>query len=68
MVEGLAARLKANPRDADGWVNLMRARMVLNDPKAATAAYNDARKAFSGAPSEQAMITQSARQLGVPGA
>ncbi len=68
MVDGLAARLKANPRDADGWVNLMRARMVLNDPKAATAAYNDARKAFSGAPSEQAMITQSARQLGVPGA
>ncbi len=68
MVEGLAARLKANPRDADGWVNLMRARMVLNDQKAATAAYNDARKAFSGAPSEQAMITQSARQLGVPGA
>ena len=68
MVAGLAARLKANPRDADGWVNLMRARMVLNDPKAATAAYNDARKAFSGASSEQAMIAQSARQLGVPGA
>lgn len=68
MVDGLAARLKANPRDADGWVNLMRARMVLNDPKAATAAYNDARKALSGAPKEQTMITQSARQLGVPGA
>jgi cytochrome c-type biogenesis protein CcmH len=68
MVEGLAAKLKANPKDADGWVNLMRARMVLNDPKAATAAYHDAMKAFTGAPSQQEMLSQAAKQLAVPGA
>ena len=68
MVDGLAARLKANPKDAEGWVNLMRARMVLKDPVAATAAYRDAQKAFAGMPSAQSMLTQSARQLGVPGA
>jgi len=32
MVDGLAAKLKANPNDPDGWVELMRARMVLGDP------------------------------------
>jgi cytochrome c-type biogenesis protein CcmH len=35
MVDGLAARLRQNPRDADGWINLMRSRMVLNNPGAA---------------------------------
>jgi cytochrome c-type biogenesis protein CcmH len=68
MVESLAARLKANPKDADGWVNLMRARMVLNDPKAATGAYHDAMKAFANAPSQREMLSQAAKQLGVPGA
>ena len=68
MVDRLAARLKANPKDADGWVSLMRARMVLGDQAAATAAYRDAAKAFAGAPGEQAMLSQAARQLGVPGA
>jgi cytochrome c-type biogenesis protein CcmH len=67
MVDRLAARLKTNPRDADGWVNLMRARMVLGDPTAATAAYRDAAKAFAGAPEQRAMLSEAARQMGVPG-
>ncbi len=33
MVDGLAARLRQNPRDADGWIRLMRSRMVLHDPR-----------------------------------
>jgi cytochrome c-type biogenesis protein CcmH len=42
MVGRLAARLKANPKDPEGWINLMRARMVLGDAPAAQAAYHDA--------------------------
>jgi cytochrome c-type biogenesis protein CcmH len=68
MVDGLAARLRANPNDPDGWVSLMRARMVLNDPAAAQAAYRDARKALAGAPDRLTMVSQAAKQLGVPGA
>ena len=68
MVEGLAARLKANPNDPDGWVELMRARMVLGDPAAATAAYHEARKAFATTPDRLTMVSQAAKQLGVPGA
>jgi cytochrome c-type biogenesis protein CcmH len=68
MVDGLAARLKAKPDDPDGWVELMRARMVLGDPAAAAAAYRDARKALAGPPDRLAMLAQAARQLGVPGA
>jgi cytochrome c-type biogenesis protein CcmH len=68
MVEGLAARLKANPNDAEGWVNLMRARMVLNDPNAAAGAYHDAMRAFAGAPSQRDMVSEAAKQLNVPGA
>ena len=68
MVDGLAARLKANPNDPDGWVELMRARMVLGDPTAATAAYHDARKALAAAPDRLTMVSQAAKQLGVPGA
>ena len=68
MVDGLAARLKANPNDPDGWVELMRARMVLGDPTAATAAYHDARKALATAPDRLTMVSQAAKQLGVPGA
>jgi cytochrome c-type biogenesis protein CcmH len=68
MVDGLAARLKANPNDPDGWVELMRARMVLGDPAAATAAYQAARKAFATTPDRLTMVSQAAKQLGVPGA
>lgn len=67
MVDRLAARLKANPKDAEGWIQLMRARMVLNDPGAAQSAYRDARKAFAGAPDQLLSVTQAARRLGVPG-
>ena len=35
MVARLEGRLKANPKDEDGWIRLMRSRMVLGDAKAA---------------------------------
>jgi cytochrome c-type biogenesis protein CcmH len=64
MVGRLAARLEANPKDRDGWISLMRARMVLGDAPAAASAY---RAALAGDPSDRAQLTDAARQLGVPG-
>ena len=67
MVDGLAARLEANPKDADGWVRLMRARMVLGETREAAAALAAARAAFRGDASAQARLSQAADQLGVSG-
>jgi len=67
MVSGLAAKLKANPRDREGWERLMRARMVLGQGDQAAAAYRDANKAFAGSPADQQALRQTASQLGVPG-
>jgi cytochrome c-type biogenesis protein CcmH len=66
MVSGLAERLKANPRDRDGWERLIRARMVLGQTELATAAYKDASRAFAGSPADQQALRQTALQLGVP--
>ena len=46
MVEGLAARLKANPNDAQGWLRLVRAYSVLGEKDKARAALSDARTAL----------------------
>jgi cytochrome c-type biogenesis protein CcmH len=66
MVDGLAARLRRNPRDADGWIRLMRSRMVLHDPNAAVAALRAALAAFPGDAAAQARLRTAARELGVP--
>ena len=68
MVGGLEERLRASPRDRDGWVRLMRARMVLGDSAAATAAWRSGMRAFADSPTEQAALTEAARGLQVPGA
>ena len=71
MIEGMvakqAAALKANPHDLEGWERLIRARMVLGQPAAATQAYRDAAKAFAGSPADQAALRQTAAGLSVPG-
>lgn len=68
MVDGLAAKLKANPKDADGWLRLMRARMVLNQPGQAKQALADGKAAFAGDAATQGKLASGARDLGVPGA
>lgn len=68
MVSGLEERLRTSPRDRDGWVRLMRARMVLGDSAAATAALRNGLRAFADSPSDQAALTEAARGLSVPGA
>jgi cytochrome c-type biogenesis protein CcmH len=68
MVEGLAAKLKSNPGDADGWVRLLRSRMVLNQADQARADLELARKALSGDAAKLRTLEAGAKEFGVPGA
>ena len=68
MVAGLAARLAADPKDADGWIRLMRARMVLGQHDEAKQALAAARSAFAGDGAQQERLNDAARMLGIPGA
>jgi cytochrome c-type biogenesis protein CcmH len=65
MVDGLAARLEASPRDADGWLQLIRSRRILGEMDAARDALTKATAAFSDSPAEQARLTAAAIELGV---
>jgi cytochrome c-type biogenesis protein CcmH len=68
MVDRLANRLRQNPRDADGWIRLMRSRMVLGERDAAGAALRSSLAAFNGDAATQGQLRTAARELGVPGA
>lgn len=66
MVDRLANRLRQNPRNAEGWIQLMRSRMVLNDPNAAREALRSALAAFEGDAGTQARLRTAASELNVP--
>ena len=68
MVEGLAAKLKANPKDAAGWAMLVRSRMVLKQDDKAAQDLAAARKALAGDAEGLATVDAAARSAGVPGA
>ncbi len=63
MVDMLAARLKADPNDALGWVRLMRAYTVLGEKEKALQALADARKAFPDNKDAQTAFTTAAKAL-----
>ena len=65
MVEGLAEKLKANPRDEGGWLRLMRARQVLGDAAAAKTARDQALAAFAGDAAAQGRIRAAATEMGL---
>jgi cytochrome c-type biogenesis protein CcmH len=56
MVERLAARLRRDGSDVDGWIQLVRSYTVLKDPAQARAAGDDARKALAGEPDKLARL------------
>ena len=66
MVDRLAARLRANPRDEARWIMMMRSRMVLNEPQAASDALRSALAAFPNDAAVQGRLRQAARELAVP--
>jgi len=61
MVDGLAAKLKANPDDPEGWVRLVRAYAVLGDTAKRDAAYASARARYAGAPQVLQQLDEAAR-------
>jgi cytochrome c-type biogenesis protein CcmH len=63
MVEMLAARLKADPNDALGWIRLMRAYTVLGETAKAKEALAAARKAFADNKDAQTAFATAAKAL-----
>ncbi|MEO1749030.1 MAG: hypothetical protein AAFR27_10535 [Pseudomonadota bacterium] len=47
MVEGLDERLQSDPNDLEGWLRLIRARMVLGQPDLARSALQNGSAAFA---------------------
>jgi cytochrome c-type biogenesis protein CcmH len=70
MVDRLAARLKQDGSDVDGWVQLVRSYKVLGEPEKARAAAADARQALAGTPEKLQRLNAALQQLednvGVP--
>ncbi|WP_174263697.1 tetratricopeptide repeat protein [Hyphomicrobium sp. CS1BSMeth3] len=65
MVDGLAARLENSPRDVEGWMRLMRSRVVLGESEIAAAAFRKALSIFKDDTSAASRIRASAFELGL---
>ena len=65
MVDGLEAKLKANPADVDRWIMLMRSRMTLGESAKAAQALKDG---IAANPAAAGRLKAQAQLLGVPGA
>jgi cytochrome c-type biogenesis protein CcmH len=63
MVSGLAARLKANPNDPQGWLRLIRAYSVLGETDKAKAALATARKSVGADASVKSALDSEAAEL-----
>ncbi|MFA5951326.1 MAG: c-type cytochrome biogenesis protein CcmI [Hyphomicrobium sp.] len=64
MVEGLAARLKTDGKDLQGWLKLARAYKVLGRETDAAGAMADARRNFAGDQNALAEIDAAAKSIG----
>ncbi len=67
MVDGLADRLKTNGNDIDGWLRLVRAYRVLQEPDKAKGALGDAKRNFAGDPAAVKRLDDLAHELGLQG-
>lgn len=65
MVERLADRLRENPDDPEGWVRLIKSRMVMGAKEAAVSDLKSALAAFADKPEIRAQIEAEAEALGV---
>ena len=65
MVDGLAAKLESDPKNMDGWLRLIRARIVLKEADAAQAALDKARGVFDGDQGALAQLSAMAQETGL---
>ena len=65
MVDRLASRLEKSPRDADGWIKLIRSRVVLGEAELAKQALARSIEAFNDDTQERDRIIAAAQQLGL---
>src|SRR6202166_4547523 len=67
MVERLAARLKQNGNDIDGWLRLVRAYMVMGDRDKAKGALTEARQAVANDAERLRQLNDGLKNLGLDG-
>jgi cytochrome c-type biogenesis protein CcmH len=67
MVERLAARLKQNGGDVDGWLRLVRAYMVMGDRDRAKGALTEARQAVANDTERLRQLNDGLKTLGFDG-
>lgn len=65
MVNGLAAKLQRNPDDVEGWLKLIRSRVVLKDMSRARDDLAMARKTFAKQPAKLSQVNALAGELGL---
>ena len=65
MVDGLAHRLDGSPRDVEGWILLMRSRVVLGEREVAATAFRRALEVFKDDSAASSRITAAAVELGL---
>jgi cytochrome c-type biogenesis protein CcmH len=65
MVDRLADRLETSPRDVDGWIQLMRSRVVLGERELAATAFRKAIGIFGNDAAETGKIRTAATELGL---
>jgi cytochrome c-type biogenesis protein CcmH/NrfG len=65
MVDGLATRLESSPRDVEGWMSLMRSRVVLGEKEVAATAFRKALDVFKDDAAAATKIMATAVELGL---
>jgi cytochrome c-type biogenesis protein CcmH len=65
MVEGLANRLQESPQDEEGWIKLMRSRVVLGEESIAGETLKRALAVFANDAAAQSRLQASAKALGI---
>jgi cytochrome c-type biogenesis protein CcmH len=67
MVDRLAARLKQNSDDVEGWLRLARAYMVMGDRDKANGVLSEARQALGGNAERLQQLDAGSKNLGLGG-
>jgi cytochrome c-type biogenesis protein CcmH len=67
MVERLAARLRQDGSDVEGWLRLVRSYQVLGEPEQVRTAIADARRALAGDAAKLQRLDEGLKELNADG-